>query len=46
MKTYLPHPSETTATCIAFHPVDNDVVAIGLEDSRIQIYNIQLGKVL
>ncbi|KAL1359112.1 topless-related protein 2 [Arachis hypogaea] len=29
------------STCLAFHPQDNNVVAIGKEDSSIHIYNIQ-----
>jgi hypothetical protein len=44
MENYMPPPP--AATCIAFHPVDNNIIAIGMEDSTIQIFNIQLRKVL
>lgn len=44
MEDYMPPPP--AATCLAFHPLDNNIIAIGMEDSIIQIFNIQLTKVL
>ncbi|KAL3511850.1 hypothetical protein ACH5RR_024567 [Cinchona calisaya] len=32
--------ASSAATCIAFHPGTNDVLAIGMNDSSIRIYNI------
>ncbi|KAJ0079160.1 hypothetical protein Patl1_24461 [Pistacia atlantica] len=34
-------PTSVT-TYLAFHPQDNNIIAIGMEDSTIQIYNIEL----
>ena len=33
------------ATFLAFYPLDNDIIAIGREDSLIQIYNVRMDKV-
>ncbi|CAA0829350.1 Topless-related protein 1 [Striga hermonthica] len=33
-------------TCVLFYPVDNNVIAIGFDDSRILIFNIREDKVL
>lgn len=33
------------ATCLAFDPRDNNVVAIGMDDSTIMIYNARSDKV-
>jgi len=33
------------ATFLAFYPLDNNIIAIGREDSSIQIYNIYTGEV-
>lgn len=33
------------ATCILFYPPDNNIIAIGLDDSTILIYNIRVDKV-
>ncbi|TXG62209.1 hypothetical protein EZV62_013572 [Acer yangbiense] len=30
------------ATYLAFHPVDNNIIAIGMDDSTIHIYNVRL----
>ncbi|KAL1565037.1 WUS-interacting protein 2 [Salvia divinorum] len=38
--TFMPPPPAVTS--LAFHPQDNNVVAIGMEDSSIQIYNVKL----
>lgn len=43
MATFMRPPP--TATYLAFHPQDNDIVAIGREDSIIQIYNARLDEV-
>ncbi|XP_052175670.1 topless-related protein 4-like isoform X2 [Diospyros lotus] len=37
--SFLPPPP--AATFIAFHPQDNNIIVIGMEDSSIQIYNIR-----
>ncbi|KAK1570484.1 hypothetical protein Q3G72_002623 [Acer saccharum] len=33
------------ATYLAFHPQDNNIIAIGMEDSTIQIYNVRVDEV-
>ncbi|GLU01278.1 hypothetical protein SLE2022_185900 [Rubroshorea leprosula] len=38
-------PPSPAATCLAFHPQDNNIVAIGMDDSVILIYNVRLAKV-
>ncbi|KAK6941684.1 WD40 repeat [Dillenia turbinata] len=43
MTTFMPPPP--AATFLAFHPQDNNVVAIGMEDSTIQIYNVRVDEV-
>lgn len=40
MTTFMPPPP--AATFLAFHPQDNNVVAIGMEDSSVQIYNVRI----
>ncbi|KAJ0079597.1 hypothetical protein Patl1_24425 [Pistacia atlantica] len=35
-------PPPPAATYLAFHPQDNNIIAIGMEDSTIQIYNIRV----
>ncbi|CAI9092663.1 OLC1v1027973C2 [Oldenlandia corymbosa var. corymbosa] len=37
-------PSPPVATCMAFYPPDNNIVAIGMDDSTILIYNMRLGQ--
>ncbi|XVF35631.1 hypothetical protein REPUB_Repub18cG0162800 [Reevesia pubescens] len=37
-------PPSPAATCLAFHPQDNNIVAIGMDDSAILIYNVRLTK--
>lgn len=44
MTTFMPPPP--AATFLAFHPQDNNVIAIGMEDSSIQIYNVRVDEVL
>ncbi|CAH1427298.1 unnamed protein product [Lactuca virosa] len=44
MATFMGPPP--TATYLAFHPQDNDIAAIGREDSIIQIYNARLDEVI
>lgn len=34
------------STFIAFHPQDNNIIAIGMEDSTIHIYNVRLDEVI
>ncbi|GMY34068.1 WD40 domain-containing protein [Fagus crenata] len=43
MTTFMPPPPATT--CVAFHPHDNNVVAIGIDDSSIHIYNVRVDEV-
>ncbi|XP_017699381.1 protein TOPLESS-like isoform X2 [Phoenix dactylifera] len=42
--TTIMHPSPA-ATFLAFHPQDNNIIAIGMEDSTIQIYNVRIDEV-
>ncbi|KAI7995735.1 Protein TOPLESS-RELATED PROTEIN 2 [Camellia lanceoleosa] len=39
MTTFMAPPP--AATYLAFHPQDNNIIAIGMEDSTIQIYNVR-----
>ncbi|KAF8034494.1 hypothetical protein BT93_C0724 [Corymbia citriodora subsp. variegata] len=41
--TFMAPPPATTF--LAFHPQDNDIIAIGMEDSTIHIYNVQVDEV-
>ncbi|XP_042515407.1 topless-related protein 4-like [Macadamia integrifolia] len=43
MTTFMPPPP--AATFLAFHPQDNNVIAIGMDDSTIQIYNVRVDEV-
>ncbi|KAI4376676.1 hypothetical protein MLD38_014413 [Melastoma candidum] len=43
MTKFMPPPP--AATFLAFHPQDNNVIAIGMEDSTIQIYNVRVDEV-
>ena len=43
MTTFMPPPP--AATYLAFHPQDNNVIAIGMDDSTIQIYNVRVDEV-
>lgn len=43
MTTILSPPP--VATCLAFDPEDNNVIAIGMEDATIQIYHVRLDEV-
>lgn len=44
MTTFMPPPP--AATFLAFHPQDNNIIAIGMEDSSIQIYNVRIDEVI
>lgn len=33
------------ATCLAFYPQDNNIIAVGMDDSSILIYNVRTNKV-
>lgn len=44
MTTFMPPPP--AATFLAFHPQDNNIIAIGMEDSSIQIYNVRIDEVV
>ncbi|CAL5440169.1 unnamed protein product [Camellia sinensis] len=35
-----------TATCLLFHPEDNNVIIVGMDDSTIQIFNVHLSKII
>jgi WD40 repeat protein len=43
MTTFMPPPP--VATFLAFHPQDNNIIAIGMDDSSIQIYNVRVDEV-
>ncbi|CAB4315694.1 unnamed protein product [Prunus armeniaca] len=43
MTTFMAPPP--ASTFIAFHPQDNNIIAIGMEDSTIHIYNVRLDEV-
>nr|CAB3480100.1 unnamed protein product [Digitaria exilis] len=43
MTTFMAPPP--AATFLAFHPQDNNIIAIGMEDSTIQIYNVRIDDV-
>lgn len=43
MTTFMPPPP--TSTFLAFHPLDNNIIAIGMEDSTIHIYNVRVDEV-
>lgn len=43
MTTFMQPPP--AATFLAFHPQDNNIIAIGMEDSTIQIYNVRIDEV-
>lgn len=44
MTTFMSPPP--AATFLAFHPQDNNVIAVGMEDSTIQIYNVRIDEVV
>jgi len=44
MTTFMPPPP--AATFLAFHPQDNNIIAIGMENSSIQIYSVRVDEVL
>ncbi|XP_058728883.1 topless-related protein 1-like isoform X2 [Vicia villosa] len=43
MTTFMASPP--AATFLAFHPQDNNIIAIGMDDSSIQIYNVRVDEV-
>lgn len=43
MTTFMPPPP--ASTFLAFHPLDNNIIAIGMEDSTIHIYNVRVDEV-
>ncbi|GLJ09472.1 hypothetical protein SUGI_0110320 [Cryptomeria japonica] len=43
MTTFMPPPP--APTFLAFHPQDNNIIAIGMEDSSIHIYNVRVDEV-
>ncbi|WCJ27942.1 Protein TOPLESS [Euphorbia peplus] len=43
MTTFMNPPP--AATFLAFHPQDNNIIAIGMEDSSVQIYNVRVDEV-
>ncbi|XP_057962762.1 topless-related protein 3-like isoform X2 [Malania oleifera] len=43
MTTFMPPPP--ASTFLAFHPQDNNIIAIGMEDSTIHIYNVRVDDV-
>lgn len=43
MTTFMSPPP--AATFLAFHPQDNNIIAIGMDDSTIRIYNVRVDEV-
>ncbi|KAK7246353.1 hypothetical protein RIF29_41220 [Crotalaria pallida] len=43
MVTFMPPPP--ASTFLAFHPQDNNIIAIGMEDSTICIYNVRVNEI-
>ncbi|XP_041017427.1 topless-related protein 3-like isoform X1 [Juglans microcarpa x Juglans regia] len=43
MTTFMPPPP--ASTFLAFHPQDNNIIAIGMEDSTVHIYNVRVDEV-
>lgn len=43
MTTFMPPPP--ASAFLAFHPQDNNIIAIGMEDSTIHIYNVRVDEV-
>ncbi|XP_039136163.1 LOW QUALITY PROTEIN: protein TPR1-like [Dioscorea cayenensis subsp. rotundata] len=43
MTTFMPPPP--TSTYLAFHLLDNNIIAIGMEDATIHIYNVRVDEV-
>ena len=43
MTTFMSPPP--AATFLAFHPQDNNIIAVGMEDSTFQIYNVRVDEV-
>ncbi|OVA18707.1 WD40 repeat [Macleaya cordata] len=43
MTTFMPPPP--ASTFLAFHPQDNNIIAIGMADSTIHIYNVRVDEV-
>ncbi|KAI3811192.1 hypothetical protein L1987_20910 [Smallanthus sonchifolius] len=43
MTTFM--PPTPAATFLAFHPRDNNIIAIGMDDASIQIYNVRVDEV-
>ncbi len=44
MTTFMSPPP--ASTFLAFHPQDNNIIAIGMEDSTIHIYNVRVDEVM
>ena len=44
MATFMSPPP--AATYLAFHPQDNNIVAVGMNDSTIHIYNVRVDEVM
>lgn len=44
MTTFMAPPP--AATFLAFHPLDNNIVAIGMDDSSVHLYNVRVDEVL
>ncbi|KAI9072958.1 hypothetical protein K1719_045087 [Acacia pycnantha] len=43
MTTFMPPPP--ASTFLSFHPQDNNIIAIGMQDSTIHIYNVRVDEV-
>ncbi|KAF3456286.1 hypothetical protein FNV43_RR00936 [Rhamnella rubrinervis] len=43
LTTFMPPPP--ASTFLAFHPMDNNIIPVGMEDSMIHIYNVRVDEV-
>ena len=43
MTTFMPPPP--ASTFLAFHPQDNNIIAVGMEDSTIHVYFVKVDEV-
>lgn len=44
MATFMSPPP--SSTFLAFHPQDNNIIAIGMEDATIHFYNVRVDEVI
>ena len=44
MTTFM--PALPASTFLEFHPQDNNIIAIGMEDSTVRTYNVRVDKLI